>query len=237
MSLRKWIIRDYIQGYRWVNIKRAFDTDYGWFSLIYFTAIMPFIMDLHETKNGLLVYYVVFFNVVFHLITGNTHSVKLPKQMFLCPIDEAMRKQYITKSVLFRIISMVVLTAISSLIFVLNGFCSWTISITLILSGVVSAVANCGFDSVFGIDKNDKWKCKYKRLGIYELVLFFAVAISVIVMVAYMCEWGNQGIWWVELLFLGTVLFIELPITIKHFDYWKSELEKSLNYEASYLGK
>lgn len=91
----KRALHDYALGFRWRNLVQLYKKSmlFVWISL--FNLFLTFDSLWEETTRGTIVYLVWGFVFIFGLIGMTLSPLKLPKVMFLSPMNKQERKQYI----------------------------------------------------------------------------------------------------------------------------------------------
>ena len=90
----KKVIYDYLGYLNWKNIKKVHSNFSAWWIYIYMLTCFPILLDLNE-HGGLATYYVVIIPILFGIMTLTVVPMQLPKQMFLCPMEDKERKKYV----------------------------------------------------------------------------------------------------------------------------------------------
>lgn len=90
----KKVIHDYLGYLRWGNIRRVYSNIGTWWIYPYMLTIFPLLTDIDES-SGLAAYYILIIPLLFAIMTLSVVPMKLPKQMFLCPMEEQERRKYI----------------------------------------------------------------------------------------------------------------------------------------------
>ncbi len=231
MNMRKWIIRAYIQGFRWENIK-SFLTANGIFTIIYIGFIFPSICGMFEKPQGILGYAPICLGAAFTVVSGLTHSMVLSKQMYMCPIDRATRRKYIKMAAIFRILFTTGVNVVIYLALILTGVISTFGGYVMMLNSLILSMAMCGYGRRDRALQDEKWGKNHKS-GI--VCGGFAILFSLIVSFLETCYIASDvadRVWWDELIFLIVIVVIEVPLTIKNMTYWNKEIDMATEYES-----
>ena len=94
--LRK-VLKDYRDGFRWSRFKETYHFSMLWL-YVYLLSLFPVIMDLNEKTDMLARYYAMVLPLLFGMYSLSAIPIRLPKQMFLCPMNEAEREKYAKNS-------------------------------------------------------------------------------------------------------------------------------------------
>lgn len=230
----KWIVRDYFAAFRWENIKEILKNG-GLFVAIYLCGFIPVTGGFTEKKEYLLTYVLIAVPLAFISLSGKLHSIKLPKVMFLCPIDRNVRREYIVKSCCFRIGLHVAINALAILILVCMGLCDWVSSIVLELNSAFLTLFMLGVKKRKNSVYRDPFpSTEITKESIVGILNVFFVIISSSGVACMLC-WDTPVAWWVKYIFLSIALVVQLPLTIAYMTYWKKAVEEAVDYESSYL--
>ena len=88
--LRK-VLEDYRDGFRWSRFKETYHVSMLWL-YVYLLCFFPVIIDLNEKTELLARYYAMALPLLFGIYSLSAIPIRLPKQMFLCPMNEAERE-------------------------------------------------------------------------------------------------------------------------------------------------
>lgn len=116
--LRK-VLKDCRDGFRWSRFKEICNFSMLW-SYVYLLTFFPIIMHLNEKTERLGRYFIMMFPMLLGMYSLLAIPIRLPKQMFLCPLTEKERKQYVKTLFMVRFavpVLVSVLTYSVSLIF------------------------------------------------------------------------------------------------------------------------
>ncbi len=231
MNMRKWIIRDYIQGFRWENIKK-YITANGIFTIIYIGFILPSIWGMFEKPQGILGYAPICLGAMFTVVSGLTHSMVLSKQMYMCPIDRGTRRKYIKKAAIFRILFTTGVNVVIYLALILTGVISTFGGCVMMLNSLILSMAMCGYGRRDRALQDDKWGKNHKSgLVCGGFIIFFSLIVSFLE-ACYIASDVADRDWWDELIFLIVIVVIEVPLTIKNMTYWYKEIDMATEYES-----
>ena len=91
--LRKvWL--DYLEGFRWSKIRAFYNFNRAWV-FIYMLTMLPFIVQNNHEEIILVEYYLTVIPILLGFHTMAIVPLRLPKQMYLCPMGMEERQQYL----------------------------------------------------------------------------------------------------------------------------------------------
>ncbi len=90
----KKVMYDYLGYLKWGNIRKVYSNIGTWWIYLYMLTIFPLLTDIDES-SGLVAYYILIIPLLYAIMTLSVVPMKLPKQMFLCPMEEWERRKYI----------------------------------------------------------------------------------------------------------------------------------------------
>lgn len=222
----KNIVREYFSAFRLGNIKASYQKNNWWF-FIYMGIILPIIIFSGgaESFRQILAYYVLMLPVAFELFAVPLHPFALPKIMYLCPMTEQERREYLVKSywmkVLFPcIVELVVVIGLAVTgwynNFLLGQF--FTLNTMLVLS-VSLQTRTMGAEFNMATSK-ERW----------ETAALVILLFQIIFLIAGVTEWEEcSGA--AKVICVGVLVLLDLPLTLKVLGFWKNTVEHMLCYE------
>lgn len=227
------VIKDYFTAFRWSNFKEK--VAHFAYLVVYFSAILPTIVGFFETWKSALVYVLMMIPTIHILNSGSLHIMKMPKMMYMVPLTQDMKREYIVKSALFRICFCSLLGMICTLPLVLMGICRVITYVVLVYDYVTFALLLCGMNERYGIEERDAWQeTKSDCRGLIQGVNIFLTVISLFGIACMLCWDGGMVNVYANLIFIIPAILFQLPLTIKHMTYWNTAVEKALSYERSF---
>ncbi len=217
------IVRDYFSAYRWEHIKEDGKLNAIWY-LLYCMIIVPLMMGLSFGRHGYVKCLLVAIPAVWIGLSASLHSMRLPKIMFLCPMDYKMRRQYIIIAFWFRMCFHTAIGALGGIATMLVGGDALT-AIAIIINNAIFSFY-CSGMNVNGVEK----KIASKR-GIIETTGFIFTLLLVINYGAIVEAGGllKQKLW--EQVLVGIAVVIQLLLTRKYATYWQSAVAAATDYE------
>lgn len=227
--MTKRVIRDYFVAFRWENVKKFYH-DGGWFMILYVTVVLPLIMQYFHSEKDAAVYYFILLPMLVCIVGAPLHPVALPKIMYLCPMNETERREYICKSFWFKITFPLALNILSVSILVILKWIDGLLAVLIMIEAVLLGLVN-------GIDGNAtlNWGGKgFQKPVIKELEMWLPAA-GVIGMlqscfVAFLAMGERET--WTIVMWSCVVVMLQLPITIKVMRYYRRVMDNALNYDG-----
>ncbi len=210
------IIKDYFGAFRWSNFKtKVANLAY---MVVYFTSILPVLGGFFEKAEYALIYFMIAIPIIHIMNSSCIHTMKLPKLMYMVPLSQEMKREYIVKSTIFRICFCTGLGVICALPILLLDLCNIVTFFLIIYNALTLALLLCGMTERSSI----------------KVVNMCVTFISIFLIACMLCMDVKLMTKEVPLLFLIPAVLIQLPLTIKHMSYWNTAVDKAMSYEASY---
>ena len=236
----KWVIRDYFAAFRPEKLKKAMGNS-GWWMYLYFGAVLPMMFQVLRSARGTTIYYLICLPILFGVLTSMLHPLKLPKVMFLCPMQEELRKKYIVRSVLFRGGVLLTITFICVVILLSMRACDGLTAGVLILNMTVMTLVFCGYNGVQKTDKaanqrsvaDNVMDMASPTMGVAGAVALVLSLVSSMLLAFFMAKGDVED--WLTFIFAGVAIFLQIPLTIPLLKNWNNAMECAASYERSYL--
>lgn len=214
----KRILREYISAFRWKNLKKIAKYDYASMACSIWLIIYIFWNASMERKSEheMVIKLAALLPLVFLFLSKGIHPFGLPKIMYLCPMSEKERKQYIFCR---YYIQMAIHLSVSVIGIVVLFFV--TEFHPLALLGMFSNALL--LSSMVGIGENGE------NHAVQEYFLFPLALFTDFVQFLLLTEANRNWIW--QLAFWIIFFCIELPISISYWRYLKKTFEASIYYE------
>ncbi len=212
------VINDFFEGFFKRDIKKIDGAT--WWLIAYFGLVFPALFNYFDTTRSAIIYFMIATPAAVAFVLTNSYKIIVPKVLFLCPMDENMRREYIEKSCIVRIVFEMVLAAFGVLVLIGCGFCNVAYGIGIMLNAAVLA------SLVFGINN-----------GVGEIRAIFNMVITAISEMYYVAvlSWGGehkQVFFWI---FIVAWLIIQAPLAIKDLLLWNKVIDNAADYERSYI--
>ena len=232
--LRKvWL--DYLEGFRWSKIRAFYNFNRAWV-FIYMLTMLPFIVQNNHEEIILVEYYLTVIPILLGFHTMAIVPLRLPKQMYLCPMGMEERQQYLKQMFWVRLVMPIFLGMVLSTIGVLAGRFEW-LYVGKLLFGLLSFMIAGSITyfpgSVMDRD-NDKEKEHFtdKRLKGLKTIGMIGQVTGLIYAVLLIFQVGDTDMW---IRYLSDILV--LPIIISDLwtlRYLSTVLELNVDYENAY---
>lgn len=231
----KRAICDYLGYLNWENVKKVHSNFNSWWMYIYMLTLFPIIMDVDE-NGGLGIYYAVIIPILFGIMTLTIVPIKLPKQMFLCPMQEKERKKYVHELFAVRLLVPLILEIIGSTIAIGSEKVSPLMMAEEVFA-LISLMLCCSITSwegcVWSREENGKVKrVKDERVkGLYTInILGMCISLFVFIINIVMID---DTVTIVFGIFMGFVAGIMLILDILVLRYYPIIVEFSTDYERT----
>ena len=233
----KWVVRDYFAAFRWERSKEWLKNNNGWWMILYFGFLFPACFNLWSSDKLLGVYFLMALPVMFSAFSTAVQPMGLSKVMYLCPMEQEKRKEYIAKSYLFRMLVVILLEVLVAVLMMLLGMTDIVTACVIVANGIFWAIANSGLGHQY-VDALTRERLKSVTpyaLGNLATGLLMLSAVSQFSLVCVIC-WDNPVAWWVKWIFVAVALVFQLPLAIRLLQNWDIAINRAASYEASYLG-
>lgn len=225
------ISREYWKAYRWENLKQKGSFS-GIFFLIYFLFILPMILGHFEDYRFEIIAPLAI-PAFWIVISAALHPMRLPKLLFLCPMDQNERRKYVVTAFWYRMCLHTIFVIVGAVImFLLKKDIISTV--VVIFNGIILSFY-CNGLNINGLGRTAMDGKRYLDLeskqGLNE---GFGVVISIFLLYLYgeIIDSGGfleQKLW--ELVVIGILIMIQLMLTIHYATYWNGAVERATNYE------
>ena len=232
--LRKvWL--DYLDGFRWSKIRAFYNFNRAWV-FIYMLTMLPFIVQNNHEEIILVEYYLTVIPILLGFHTMAIIPLRLPKQMYLCPMGMEERQQYLKQMFWVRLVMPILLGMVLSTIGVVAGRFEW-LYVGKLLFGLLSFMIAGSITyfpgSVMDRD-NDKEKEHFtdNRLKGLKTIGMIGQVTGLIYAVLLIFQVGDTDMW---IRYLSDILV--LPIIISDLwtlRYLSTVLELNVDYENAY---
>lgn len=228
------IIRNYFDGFRWSNFKgKVANVAY---MIVYFSCILPVVAGFFEKLEYALIYFAIAIPVLHIVNSGCVHNMRMPKLMYMVPLSQNMKREYIVKSAVFRIVFCTFVGAVFALPIFILGQCSVVTYILIVYNALTLALLFCGMNERYGAEDDTKWteiKSTTGRGVVQGVDIFFTVC-AFFGITCMLCWDGGRVNEFANLIFAIPAVLIQLPLTIKYMTYWKVAVDRAMTYETSY---
>lgn len=215
---------DYISSFRWRNIKKAYKYNTSVFFIMlpfYIYQITNALIKDTEASICLLPWLFIF---MFGTMGLELVPLRLPKLMFLCPMNRKERKQYISIMYWLKIVIPSILEVLVGMIGVMCGI--WDSYVAII----------CVFLIFSGMIYLANEPTKGKRTVVKKSVLVILgmlIVISVLIYVAFCVDKMKQGIYGRPYILLAALVSIAI-LDIVCLRMLPNLIEESSNYEERF---
>jgi len=233
MAKKVWL--DYLEGFRWSKIRAFYNFNRAWI-FIYMLTMLPFIVQNNHEEIILVEYYLTVIPLLLGMHTMAIIPLRLPKQMYLCPMGMDERQQYLKQMFWLRLIMPILFGMVLSTIGVLVGRFGWIYAgkqmfglLSIMISGSITYFPGSVMDR-----DNDKEKEHFtdKRLKGLKTIGLIGQVTSLIYVVLLIFQVDVVDMW---IRYLSNILV--LPIIISDLctlRYLPTVLELNVDYENAY---
>lgn len=232
--LRK-VLEDYRDGFRWSRFKETYHFSMLWM-YVYLLAFFPIILDMNEKTELLARYYTMALPLLFGIYSLSAVPIRLPKQMFLCPLNEDEREKYAKTLFVVRLLGPVLFGAVTYSVAAIAGWmdteCLW-----FEFFGLVSMMI-CGSITSWPGSTWERSDTKLKRLmnpelkGLYGPTMTGLIA-AVSCQLLFTVAWDGKP----DMIFnvlMATIGLITIVCDIWVLRYFNPVIKNCITYEMSY---
>ena len=224
----KNIIREYFTAFRWRRIKEGYRGSNWWF-FIYMLVVVPMIFTggISESWQNVLAFYSLIVPIMFHLFTVPLHPFSLPKMMYLCPMTKDERRVYLKRTYSVKVLFSFLAALLGAVgLMAAGGYDIFLTVIAFVLSILIIFATSL---QTRAVGNGAAWSTSKDRWETVTLIffLFQAVILANEVATKEMCSPTEK------IVYLGILLFIDLPLTLKILSFWNETVEHMMYYEKS----
>lgn len=220
----KNLISDYMRVYNWDNFKKSLKNNF-FNGIIFLWIFLDVLGALNEKENVVLMDHIIFMILYLPLclilISNQSHSVRLEKMMYLCPMDIGERRAYIYSSYYFRVTLHIVISAIMALLLIPISYCDAFSAIEIFLNGLII--------SMF-IPSGEVTGKKSESADVLRGVM---TAIALLLNVAQLGIILDEEPDITLKIVIGIFLLIQFQLLYRYRKWVKQELEGAVNYEEN----
>lgn len=226
------VLRDYFATFRWKKIKESHKVG-SWWPGIYFLSMCPALLHAFDDYESILLYYLITIPLVFAMFVPTMHNMKLPKLMYLCPLNTAQRREYIVKSGAIRVMMSVLIDIIGVSILFACGICDWLMAISIFLNLALLSVAIGSGININGYGKiTDQG---YRVVDPKNKKELLEMWVCLIALLTFLAQYGivlyEEESLLLRIIAIGLPLVVLLPPTIAYLRFWKQAVTENMTYE------
>lgn len=231
----KLVIRDYFSGFRISKIKARYGKDF--FVATYWGTYLLLVAVTWMGKTDIetvLNYYILAFLTLFCMYSVWLHPVSLSKLLYLCPMSELERRDYLVKSYLFKIgVPLGIALVEIGILCVLHRI-NWAYAILMFASNAGIILCNS-----LMVEKRVRKNLEQKR-GMFlsansdgwetlGMIVSFCMVIYLLVGI----QWQNKMMGISGIVTAIIILIVELPLTVRIIKRAGGVIELAMNYESA----
>lgn len=226
-----------IRNYKWFKTKTEGGASTG-FWLLYLFCILPTVLNMFQEKKRAVIYFSFVGGLVLSMLMGRICPMRLPKIMYLCPMEAKERRQYLVISYVTKIFLVTLLSCVVEVIPYALGYVTWYAAVMAVFSIVMAAIGMnvAGGDRAFQ-PSDEKDRALKKRCSSYPLWLIgqqiYAMFYFVIMFLGQEVVDGENMPWIIMALCLFLSV-INLSLTLKLLSFFQETTEVLMNYEMVY---
>ncbi len=226
-----------IRNYRWFKTTAEGGESTG-FWLLYLFLILPIVSSIFEEKRKAVIYFSFTCGLVLSSLLGRICPMRLPKIMYLCPMEAKERRQYLKISYVTKVMISVLLSCIVLAIPLSLGYVTWYSALIAIFSIAMLAIGTnmTGGDKVFQTS-DTRGRALKKSCSSYHLWMIgqqiYAMFYFVIMLFRQEVVDGENMSWIIMALCLFLSV-INLSLTLKLLSFFQGTTEVLMNYEMVY---
>lgn len=229
----KRVIRDYFAAFRREKLKEAAKTG-NWWMYPYFALVLPACLQVFRDVQSTTAYFLVMIPILFSSFVLSVYPATLPKIMYLCPMSNSARKEYMEKSRVVRSAIAAGISLISITIVALLGVAEWIYLVAIFSNHCMFALVMSSIINENGhgtLDVNGKRVVDWdSKAGILEGCMLVIVMITAFIQASV--EWEDTSLLEGSLLWAIPAV-LELPIVVWFCRHWSENVERALCYETA----
>lgn len=226
-----------IRNYKWFKSNRD-NGSITFFWVIYFLCIMPLIWDAFENIKTAVLYFAFAIAFVFSMLLGTICPMRLPKIMYLCPMEAEERRKYLLTSYVTKVLLSILLSCIVEAVPYVLGYVTWYSAFMAVFSIAMLSISinMAGGDRAFQ-PSDTKDRALKKRCSGYPGWLIgqqiYAVFYFIVMFVGQEMT-SEKNMPWAVLVFYMISTVINLFLALKLLTFFKGTLAVLMNYESVY---
>lgn len=216
------IIRDYFAMFRIGNLKKNnLANKLSFFSLYFIgmTLCGPFLAHAKISWRVIAVQFAVFVPIVFSYFSVLAHPIRLPKMMYLCPMQPDERRKYIYGSYYFRIGVHMLPGVLGVCIAVVYSYCDIFSVIEMFLNYLMVALL---------VSREQSAKGKVRGMVIGEIIFVIAILSGVIQVGIIADAEPDMGM---KAVLFAVFCLVQLPLEIRHLKSAGKQLQAAVSFE------
>lgn len=217
-----YMIRDYFAMFRIGNLRKnnlANKLSFFPFYFIGMTLCGPFLLHTKFSWRVVTVQFAVFMPIALAYFSVLAHPVRLPKMMYLCPMQPEERRKYIYNSYYFRVGVHMLPGVLGVCIAVVYSYCDIFSVIEILLNYLMVALL---------ISREQNAKGEVSGMVIGEIIFVIAILSSVIQVGIIADAEPDMGI---KAVLFAVFYFVQLPLEIKHLKSAEKQLQAAVSFE------
>lgn len=216
-------------GSRWI----------GNFWIAYCLILFPLMLGYYDTPTRAVIYIAAALLFVWCMYTSDRCSLRLPGMLFLCPMDEKMRRSYVRKSCLFQVFLNASLGAVGAFVTGLLGN-DWIGALALAVNLFLLSVVCVGTLPHKHHDRPGRAGARYQGEIRRTVVRSVGVGLAILLQIIYADVVLGGGMLcqkrWEQVL-TGILQFIFFAVAVKYAAYWRPMQEEAICYEKVRMGQ
>ena len=206
--------------------------------LLYFWGILPAVTGMFQEKRRAVIYFSFLCGLVLSVTLGRICPMRLPKIMYLCPMEARERRQYLMISYVTKILLVTLLSCAIEVIPYALGYVTWYAAVMAVFSIVMVAIGMnmAGGERAF-LPSDEKDRALKKRCFGYPAWL---VGQQIYAMLYYVVIFIEQEVMeresmpWLMIVFYLVLSAINLLLTVMVLTFFQGTTEVLMNYEMVY---
>lgn len=231
------MIKMIARGY-WTALRSGREDDSRWmgnFWVIYCLTLLPLMLGYYSTPARAGAYLAVMLPFAWGLYTSDRCPLRLPGMLFLCPMDEKMRRSYIRKSCLFQVLLNTSLGAAGAVVTWLlgnDGIGTLALTVNIFLLSVICVGPLSGKLSGAGAHgSGGTGRTVVRSVGAGLAILLQIIYADVALSGGMLC----QKRW--EQVLAGIMQLVFIALAVKYMTCWRPMQEEAICYERARTGE
>lgn len=225
----EWVLREYFSIFSWQSIKGS--KKGSWWHIFYFMFLVPLMLQTYKEEGMLLMYYMVMIPIVFCIWMESRHSTLLPKVMYLCPLNQEMRKQYVKYTYYTWICVPILLGILGVVVLLCLGICDVIAAIIILFNITTISICAGGCRYVNGKSSISETGTLASNSGLLESFILMVGMLTGLFAVLFV-----QEIWaipWFKWGFLIAEVVVQGLMMRAFLKKWKAVSKQLLTYEKN----
>ena len=227
---------DYLESLK-IKVNKKVEFGRVWI-FFYMLVLLPCMMAGNEKGIALASYYIMVIPMIFGIYSTSAAPIQLPKQMYICPMEQSERHRYVTIMYWIRLLTPLFVGVVFHVAGAWSGITSWTEAMLQMyaLVTILFCISVMTFPSVqIDDEQKDRYHYHTKKLRRLQTVsiggMLVALFYKVVLVYNVKWQWEEVPLFQIYSLVSLIAMFIFFVLSLT---YLKPMLMQLTTYDKSY---